>query len=200
MKSKLISYLAGVVTAITILSLPISALASDGSLTMAVTPVRVQVNGEVFQPSEGFTFTSDGTTYAPVRALAEACGLEARYDAAQNLVTVNTPAAGKNAAPLDDFAAQWTVRSKPVTGYGDEKIFTATYSGSLSMEDFKAWWKALGNEAIKAGAEQLAAEAQDVVGGKVTMYFDYHGYALGTAYDRGSFTSSDFAAAGIWIK
>ena len=196
MKSKLISYLAGVVTAVTIMALPISALASDGSLTMAVTPVRVLVNGEAFQPSEGFTFASDGTAYAPVRALAEACGLEAGYDAGQNLVMVNAPAVGES----DDFAAQWTVQSKPVTGYGDEKIFTATYSGTLGMEDFKAWWKALGGEAVKAGAERLAAEARDMVGGKVTMYFDYHGYALGTAYDRGSFTSSDFAAAGVWIK
>ena len=196
MKGKLISYFAGVITAVTILSLPISALASDGSLTMAVTPVRVQVNGETFQPSEGFTFTSDGTAYAPVKELAEACGLEVGYDAEQNLVMVNAPAVSES----DDFTAQWTVQSKPVTGYGDEKIFTATYSGTLSMEDFKAWWKALGDEAVKAGAEQLAAEAQDVVGGKVTMYFDYHSYALGTAYDRGSFTSSDFAAAGVWIK
>ena len=196
MKSKLISYLAGVVTAVTIMALPITALASDGSLTMAVTPVRVLVNGEAFQPSEGFTFASNGITYAPVRELAEACGLEARYDAEQNLVTVNAPAVGES----DDFAAQWTVRSKPVTGYGDEKIFTATYSGSLGMEDFKAWWKALGNEAVKAGAEQLVAEAQDAVGGMVTMYFDYHGCALGTAYDRGSFTSSDFVAAGVWIR
>ena len=196
MKSKLISYLVGVVTAVVILSLPTSALASDGSLTMAVTPVRVLVNGEAFQPSEGFTFASDGTTYAPIRALAEACGLEAGYDAAQNLVTVNAPAVSESG----DFATQWTVQSKPVTGYGDEKIFTATYSGTLGMEDFKAWWKALGNEAVKAGAEQLAAEAQDVVGGMVTMYFDYHGYALGTAYDRGSFTSSDFVAAGVWIR
>lgn len=185
---------------VVILSLPISALASDGSLTMAVTPVRVLVNGEAFQPSEGFTFASDGTTYAPIRAPAEACGLEVGYDAGQNLVTVNAPAVSKSVAPLDNFAAQWTVQSKPVTGYGDEKIFTATYSGTLGMEDFKAWWRALGGEAVKAGAEQLAAEARDVVGGKVTMYFDYHGYALGTAYDRGSFTSSDFVAAGVWIR
>ena len=149
MKSKLIFYLAGVVTAVVIVSFSVPALASDGTQAMAVTPVRVLVNGEAFQPPEGFTFISGGTTYAPVRALAEACGLEVGYDAVQNLVTVAAPTTGKSAAPLDDFAAQWTVRSKPVTGYGDEKIFTATYSGTLGMEDFKAWWKALGDEYVK---------------------------------------------------
>ena len=202
MKKRLISYLAGVVTAITIVALPVSALASDGALTLAVHPVRVLVNGEVFQPKDSqgndvMVFVSDGTTYAPVRALAEAYGLEVGYDAARNLVTVNAPAVS---AAQEDFSSRWTVKKKPVTNYGDESIYTASYNGDLGMSDFKAWWKSFDLAYIQSCAEQLAADAQSMEGGKVTMYFDYSGYMLGSAYAFGGLEQSNFTIAGTWIK
>ena len=51
------------------------------------------VNGEVFQPKDAqgrdaLVFTYNGTTYAPVRALAEAYGLTVGYDSAKNMATV----------------------------------------------------------------------------------------------------------------
>lgn len=202
MKGKLVSFLAGAVAAITIVALPVSALASDGALTLAIHPVRVMVNGELFQPkdaqgNDALVFTADGVTYAPVRALAEACGLEVGYDAAQNLVTVNSPASD---AGTEDFSSQWTVKKKPVTNYGDESIYTASYNGSLSMTEFKAWWKALDPAYIQSCAEQLAADAQSMEGGKVTMYFDYQGYMLGSAYAFGGLQQSNFRIADTWIK
>ena len=202
MKKRLISYLAGVVTAIAIVALPVSALASDGALTLAVHPVRVLVNGEVFQPKDSqgndvMVFVSDGTTYAPVRALAEAYGLEVGYDAARNLVTVNAPAVS---AAQEDFSSRWTVKKKPVTNYGDESIYTASYNGDLGMSDFKAWWKSFDLAYIQSCAEQLAADAQSMEGGKVTMYFDYSGYMLGSAYAFGGLEQSNFTIAGTWIK
>ena len=109
MKGKLLSFAAGAVTAVMLVSLPLSALASDGALTLAIHPVRVLVNRELFQPkdaqgNDALVFSADGVTYAPIRALAEAYGLEVGYDAALNLVTVDAPAV--SAAPMD-FASQW---------------------------------------------------------------------------------------------
>ena len=196
MKGKLVSYIAGVVTALTITALPIAASASDGALTLTVTPSRMEVNGSLFQPKAGLVFTADGTAYAPVGELAELLGAECSYDETENLVRVATLDVQVN----EDFSSQWTVRRKPVTNYGDEKIFTATYSGALSMDEFRAWWKALGPEAVSAGAEQLAANARSAVGGNVTMYFDYSGFALGTAYAREGYATSHFDAASVWIK
>lgn len=196
MKSKLFSFIAGVLTMLLIGAATVPVLASDGALTLAAYPVRILVNGEVFQPKDAMVFIADGVTYAPVRALAEAYGLEVGYDGTRNLVTVDSPAAN---APKD-FASQWTIREKPVTNYGDEKIFTASYNGDLGMSEFKAWWKSFDLAEIQAEAEVLAADAQSVVNGKVTMYFDYNGYALGTAYAFGAFEQSNFKAAGVWIK
>lgn len=59
--------------------------------------------------------------------------------------------------PPDANTSYWTVEEKPVTHYGDEKVFTATYNGGLSMTEFKSWWKSLSAEEIAQGAEQLAA-------------------------------------------
>ena len=204
MKSKLASYLAGVLTALTVTALPIAARAADGALTLAITPSRMEINGEAFQPKDGLIFVADGIAYAPVQEFAGVLGLESSYDEVHNLISIvptfPDPGTASGGIAPEDFTSQWAVRQKPVTDYGDEKIFTATYSGALCMSDFKEWWKNLGPEAVSAGAEQLAAEAQGMVGGKVTMYFDYSGYALGTAYARGGFETSNFDAAGVWIK
>lgn len=206
MKSRIASYLAGVLTVVLIGTFSVSALASDGALTLTAHPIHILVNGEVFQPkdaagNDALVFVYNGTTYAPLRALAESYGLEVGYDAASNTATVTGTAGQKPAAPADDFISQWTVKEKPVTNYGDEKIFTVNYSGSLGTEDFKAWWKSFDMDYIKACAEQIAAEAQSLHPGyKVTAYFNYGSQMLGTAYAFGDYEQSNFKLAGVWIK
>jgi len=186
-----------------------TALASDGSMTITIHPIRILVNGETFRPTdvngnEVMVFTVNGTTYAPLRALAEAYGLEVGYDAANHIATVNSPDRLPVAVPsvpeARDFAAYWTVEEKPVTNYGDEKVFTATYNGGLGMSEFKSWWKSLSSEEIAQGAEQLAAEAKAMAPGyTVTMYFSYGSYMLGTAWGFEGFQQSNFRPASAWI-
>ena len=184
-----------------------TALASDGSMTITIHPIRILVNGEAFRPTdvngnEVMVFTVNGTTYAPLRALAEAYGLEVGYDATNNIATVNSPDRAPSASVPEtrDFATYWTVEEKPVTNYGDEKIFTATYNGALGMAEFKSWWKSLSAEEIAKGAEQLAAEAKAMAPGyTVTMYFSYGSYMLGTAWGFDGFQQSNFRPASVWI-
>lgn len=184
-----------------------TALASDGSMTITIHPIRILVNGETFRPTdvngnEVMVFTVNGTTYAPLRALAEAYGLEVGYDVANNIATVNSPgrAPATSVPEARDFTAFWTVEEKPVTNYGSEKIFTAAYNGALGMAEFKSWWKSLSAEEIARGAEQLAAEAQALAPGyTVTMYFSYGSYMLGTAWGFEGFQQSNFRPASVWI-
>ena len=184
-----------------------TALASDGSMTITIHPIRILVNGETFRPTdvngnEVMVFTVNGTTYAPLRALAEAYGLEVGYDAASNIATVNSPdrVPAASVPKARDFAAYWTVEEKPVTNYGSEKIFTAAYNGALGMAEFKSWWKSLSAEEIAQGAEQLAAEAKSLAPGyTVTMYFSYGSYMLGTAWGFEGFQRSNFRPASAWI-
>lgn len=80
---------------ILVLSLTVAVLASNGLVTISVDPsISILVNGERFHPTdvngdEVMTFTFNGTTYAPLRAMAEAFGLEVGYDAEQKMATVD---------------------------------------------------------------------------------------------------------------
>ena len=50
-------------------------------------------------------------------------------------------------------------------------------------------------------AEELAAEAQSMTPGyKVTMYFSYGTYMLGTAWAFGEFEQSNFTPSTVWIS
>ena len=210
MKRKTTYFFAGVLVVVLLLAMSVTALASDGSFTITIHPIRIVVNGEVFQPKDVngqdvMVFTVNGTTYAPLRALAEAYGLEVSYDSATNTATVNKP--GQAPAPdapvvsSNDFYSKWTIEEKPVTNYGNEKIFTATYNGGLSMRDFKTWWKSFDTDEIASIAEELAAEAQSMNPGyKVTMYFSYGTYMLGTAWAFGDFKQSNFTSSTVWIN
>ena len=99
------------------------------------------------------------------------------------------------------FSSQWTVTEKPVTRYGNEHIFTAVYSGPLSMDKFKSWWKSMNAADLKAQAEQMALKAQsDLLGSEITMYFSVGSYNLGTAFAQSGCTFSNFDPASVWIK
>lgn len=210
MKKRLLSFAAGALTALLISATTVTALAASGAIRIEVSPISVLVDGEVFQPKDAMgndvmVFTYNGTTYAPLRALAEAYGLEVGYDGERNIATVSSRPTQPQPSIADTsyagFERQWTVKEKPVTNYGDEKIFTVTYSGDLSRSEFKAWWKSYDLSTIKEYAERMIAEVQSEVPGYiVTAYFSYGQYNLGSVHAESDFTGSNFDAAGVWIK
>ena len=210
MKKNVLSFVSGMIAMLLLAGLPVTALAASGAIRIEVSPISVLVDGEVFRPKDAngndvMVFTYNGTTYAPLRALAEAYGLEVGYDGERNIATVSKQPA-QTQAPIADtgyagFEKQWTVKEKPVTNYGDEKIFTVTYSGDLSRSEFKAWWKSYDLSTIKEYAEQMIAEVQsEVTDYIVTAYFSYGQYNLGSVHAESDFTGSNFDAAGVWIK
>lgn len=78
-------------------ALAVTSFAAGNMISISVDPsVKILVNGSEFQPKDAngndvMTFIYNGTTYAPLRALAEAYGLEVGYDAARNMATVSEP-------------------------------------------------------------------------------------------------------------
>ena len=210
MKKNMLSFVSGMIAMLLLAGLPVTALAASGAIRIEVSPISVLVDGEVFQPKDAkgndvMVFTYNGTTYAPLRALAEAYGLEVGYDGERHIATVSKQPA-QTQVPVADtgyagFEKQWTVKEKPVTNYGDEKIFTVTYSGDLSRSEFKAWWKSYDLSTIKEYAERMIAEVQSEVPGYiVTAYFSYGQYNLGSVHADDITTGSNFDAAGVWIK
>lgn len=205
-----LTFLSGMMVMLLLLALPTTALAASGAIHIEVNPISVMVNGKLFQPKDAngnsvMVFTYNGTTYAPLRALAEAYGLEVGYDAQKNVATVNKPTTAITPTTLSDtyadFEQCWTITEKPVTNYGNEKIFIVNYSGNLSMSDFKTWWKSMGKETCRAYAEQLGAEIQRTVPGyTVTAYFSFGQYPLGSVHAAGGYTGSNFDVASAWIR
>lgn len=96
-------------------TLAISSFAAGNLISIKVDPsIKILVNGEEFKPKDingkdVMTFTYNGTTYAPLRALAEAYGLEVGYDAEKKMATVDRP---KTAQPLKtDFTTSTSYAS-----------------------------------------------------------------------------------------
>lgn len=71
-----------------------TSFAAGSLINIAVDPsIKILVNGEEFKPkdvngNDVMVFTYNGTTYAPLRALAEAYGLEVGYDSECKMATV----------------------------------------------------------------------------------------------------------------
>ncbi len=102
-----------------------------GGMTIQVDPINIQVNGQTFQPKDVNgndvpVFAYNGTTYAPLRALAEAYGLTVGYDAAANMATVTDPSKVPAAPSAPSApAAPLTASSTPV-GAGTYSFNAAT--------------------------------------------------------------------------
>lgn len=97
MKKQLPAFLTGFLAAVLVLSLSLSSFAAiTGKTTIEVGPISIMVKGEIFQPTDVNgnpvdVFVYKGTTYAPLRALAEAYGLEVSYDGEAKMAVVEEP-------------------------------------------------------------------------------------------------------------
>lgn len=154
MKKQLPGFAMGFLSAVLLFSMTVSGFALISKrTTIEVDPVNIQVNGEVFQPADGNgnpvdVFAYNGTTYAPLRALAEAYGLEVGYDAEANMATVEEPGSSgtQTTVPGDDadwseeeeakyqeFKGMWTIEVK---GDGSHMCrINATYDYELSRDE-----------------------------------------------------------------
>ncbi len=110
-------------------TLAVTSFAAGNMISISVDPtVKILVNGSEFKPKDAngndvMTFIYNGTTYAPLRALAEAYGLEVGYDAARNMATVSEP--GKVYDTEDDTPAVSSTTGNTIltkSGSGDSII------------------------------------------------------------------------------
>lgn len=104
MRKNMLSFVSGAIVTLLLVSMSVTALAANGAMKIEVSPIKVMVNGEVFQPKDAngndvMVFVHNGTTYAPLRALAEAYGLDVGYDAENRMATVNAGSAVGNVTP-----------------------------------------------------------------------------------------------------
>jgi len=133
MKPQFRAFLSGALCSALVLGLAVSALAISGRMTIEVDPINIQVNGETFAPTdvngnEVPVFAYNGTTYAPLRALAEAYGLEVGYDSEKKMATVADPDAQVTDAPAPDTTV--------VSDYSDWSA-----EDEAAYQEFKEMWE-----------------------------------------------------------
>lgn len=116
-------------------ALSVGSFAAGSLITISVDPtVKIKVNGEEFKPKDAngndvMTFIYNGTTYAPLRALAEAYGLQVGYDAGANMATVDDPNAGL-------YYDDWNPQVPENVVLWDDQYVTITYSRVYSEESW----------------------------------------------------------------
>ncbi len=167
MKSQFKGFLSGFLFAALVFTLALSALAITGRMTIDVDPINIQVNGETFVPKdvngkEVPVFAYEGTTYAPLRALAEAYGLEVGYDADANMATVNDPEAKPEQPVTPDTTAN-------ATDYSDWSA-----EDEAAYQEFKGMWEVSERVWDTTGRPETLPD-EDLNG--YTFTFDYKGKA-----------------------
>lgn len=158
---KFSSFIAGVLTTAIVGSISISALAASGAMTISVDPINIQVNGETFAPKDVNgksvpVFAYNGTTYAPLRALAEAYGLEVGYDATTNMATVSSSKIpdGSTQSNIDEeeyntFKNMWDVSFDEFRAYlvcKDDSLLN--FLNSHTKDEIISYTKRLGTDVI----------------------------------------------------
>jgi hypothetical protein len=96
MKTNVPSFIGGMLTSAAVLLSSATVLYASTTVSIEIFPINIIVDGEAFEPKDpngdrALVFTYNGTTYAPLRALAEAYGLEVGYDDAAKMATVSKP-------------------------------------------------------------------------------------------------------------
>lgn len=106
-------FFSGVLAAALVVGLGVSALAASRTITVD-DDIRITLNGARFLPKDASgksvpLFSYNGTTYAPVRAICEAAGLQVDYDSASYTAVVTT-------ADAADAARRTPAAISPLTG------------------------------------------------------------------------------------
>ena len=189
MKRKMKWFATGILCLLLAAAMTATALAAEG-WNIHVDPINVLIDGEVFHPKdvtgqEVPVFCYNGTTYAPLRGLAEAYGLKVDYDAATHTAMVETaPKATVIREPdltARDFSYQW--RIEVTARIGGEIICTAVYAGPLEGDGFSTWWDSFSDGELQVHTTMLAKWAGTrYPGNAVTLYFVQGGRILGTAH------------------
>ena len=123
---------------------PFSGAAGEGRVITA-NPINILVGGEKFLPTDSTgknvpVFEYNGTTYAPLRALAESYGLSVGYNNTEKLATVTGSTSFKNFVPSKGTAQAMTkttgITVYPINIMVNDEVFKPVNSNGTPVEVF----------------------------------------------------------------
>ena len=138
MKKNIFAFISGMLMVILIIALAVPVLAAAGFTITVNTDMNILVNGNEFEPKnvngeDVMVFEYEGTTYAPLRALAEAYGLEVGYSQLRRMAFIYSPTPGlvmySEFPDAPDFGAHQEISLDSVAPEEDRLVYK--YSCSL---------------------------------------------------------------------
>lgn len=132
-KDKLTGYAAGLITAVLLCSSAAFAQSIEKTITAVYNNIKIIVNGEEITPTDANgnvvePFIADGTTYLPVRALANALGQEVFWDGDTNSVYIGEMPE-KEEAPETEAAEAYSVNNEILNKFSDLTLMNVGKSG-----------------------------------------------------------------------
>ena len=132
-KDKLTGYAAGLITAVLLCSSAAFAQSIEKTITAVYNNIKIIVNGEEITPTDVNgnivePFIADGTTYLPVRALANALGQEVFWDGETNSVYIGEMPE-KEEAPETEPEKAYSVNNKILNKFSDLTLMNVGKSG-----------------------------------------------------------------------
>lgn len=199
------TFVAGMLTAAVIGGLGVGALAASGAVTFNASALQfngrqISAKGENYTLDNGqqvpasITYTDEtggGTTYLPVRRIAELLGIEIGWDIATGSVTVAGDVAthenqnqtlSDNKATLESligykikaFDGMFAVARFSIAS-DSQPIYTVLYTGDLNEDDFLEYWSSLSQEYTDAQTSVLIEEMRglNIESGYMDLNFGY---------------------------
>lgn len=132
-KDKLTGYAAGLITAVLLCSSAAFAQSIEKTITAVYNNIKIIVNGEEITPTDVNgnivePFIADGTTYLPVRALANALGQEVFWDGETNSVYIGEMPE-KEEVPETEPEKAYSVNNKILNKFSDLTLMNVGKSG-----------------------------------------------------------------------
>lgn len=137
-RSQLPGFLTGLLTMALVMSLAVPALAAyTKNMTVSYSDIKINVNGAVFTPKDVNgrvvePFIYEGTTYLPVRAVANAVGYNVAWDQASQTVFL-TNGGGNNGGSVPSGGGATTA---PATKLVDTMEPYASYEGTWYYDSY----------------------------------------------------------------
>lgn len=136
-----------IVTGAVCAALAATSFAAGTLVNIAVDPsIKILVNGEEFKPkdvngNDVMVFTYEGTTYAPLRALAEAYGLEVGYDSNRKMATVSEPGMSRTTTYNDTTPSGGTIGEQNALAKANSylRVMAFSYEGLVGQLEYEGF-------------------------------------------------------------
>lgn len=172
-------FFAGLLTAVLIMGLSVTALAAAGRTISVDDGIQVVLNGTAFVPTDAKgnaveLFVYNGTTYAPIRAICEAAGMTVSYDAATRTARITSPTSSSSGNTSSDRITAERAKEIALEHAGLSAADVVFISAKLGWDDGRAEF----DVEFYAGNTEYDYDIDAVTGEIISFDHDVENYTI----------------------